>query len=130
VNIIPVDPDANLVTAMRAGAAGLRLGKALIIFPEGERSIDGELKPFRKGSAILSGSLGVPIVPVALDGIFTLWPRSRPFQWHRLLPWRREPVHVRFGPPLTVPPGEYTEGTAALRSSVDGLFTQLKERKS
>src|SRR5688500_1532060 len=44
VNLIPVDPDANLVTAMQAGAAGLRMRKVLILFPEGERSIDGEIK--------------------------------------------------------------------------------------
>ena len=37
INIVPVDPDANLVTAMRAGAAGLRLKKVLMLFPEGER---------------------------------------------------------------------------------------------
>ncbi len=56
INIVPVDPDANLVSAMRAGAAGLRLKKVLMLFPEGERSIDGELKKFRKGAAILVGA--------------------------------------------------------------------------
>src|SRR5262249_38322968 len=76
INIVPVDPDANLVRAMQAGAAGLRRHKVLILFPEGERSIDGEPKKFRKGAAILSSHLGAPIVPVALDGLYTLWPRG------------------------------------------------------
>ena len=50
VNLIPVDPDANLVNAMQAGAAGLRVNKILVLFPEGERSIDGDLKKLRKGA--------------------------------------------------------------------------------
>src|SRR5262249_24574333 len=40
LNIVPVDPDANLISAMQAGATGLRLKKVLVLFPEGERSID------------------------------------------------------------------------------------------
>ncbi len=41
IKVVVVDPDANLVPAMRAGAYGLRHGMALILYPEGERSIDG-----------------------------------------------------------------------------------------
>ncbi len=81
VNLIPVDPDANLATAMQASAAGLRLNKILVLFPEGERSIDGELKKFRKGAPILSAHLDAPIVPVALDGLYELWPRGRSLNW-------------------------------------------------
>ena len=126
VNLIPVDPDANLVNAMLAGAAGLRMGKALVLFPEGERSIDGELKKFRKGASILSAHLDVPIVPVAIDGLFELWPRGRSFNWRALLPWRAKPVRIAFGPPLNVTPGAYTEGTAALRSAVATMFDRMR----
>jgi long-chain acyl-CoA synthetase len=120
-NIVPVDPDANLVTAMRAGASGLRLNRVLMIFPEGERSIDGQLRPFRKGAAILSSHVEAPIVPVAIDGAFALWPRGRPFNWRGLLPWRAAPVRVQFGPPIVVPRGDYVAGTARLREAVEGL---------
>jgi long-chain acyl-CoA synthetase len=126
VNLIPVDPDANLVTAMQAGAAGLRLKKALILFPEGERSIDGELKKFRKGASILAAHLDAPIVPVAMDGLYELWPRGRKFNWRALLPWRSRPVTIEFGPPITVRRGAYTEGTAALRSAVAAMFERHK----
>jgi len=121
INIVPVDPDANLVQAMRAGAAGLREGKVLILFPEGERSIDGTLKRFRKGAAILAGHLGTPIVPVGIDGLFELWPRERPFQWRTLV--RRPRLMVAFGSPLHVARGEYTEGTRALETAVRALAT-------
>ena len=46
---VVVDPDANLVPAMRAGAYGLRHGLALVLYPEGERSIDGTPQDFQEG---------------------------------------------------------------------------------
>ncbi|HUL71820.1 MAG TPA: AMP-binding protein [Vicinamibacterales bacterium] len=126
INIVPVDPDANLVTAMQAGAAGLRLKKVLILFPEGERSIDGDVKTFRKGAAILSSHLDAPIVPVALDGLFDLWPRGRPFNWRGLLPWRARPVTLVFGAPIRVARGEYAEGTRALREAVGKMLEEIR----
>jgi long-chain acyl-CoA synthetase len=127
-NVVPVDPDANLERAMMAGAAGLRMGKILMLFPEGERSIDGELKPFKKGAAILSAHCDVPIVPVAMDGLFTLWPRSRSFQWRQLLPWRAEPVQMTFGSSLRVAPEKYADGTQVLRDAVAQLLNHLRRR--
>ncbi|HUF47481.1 MAG TPA: AMP-binding protein [Vicinamibacterales bacterium] len=125
VNIVPVDPNANLVTAMRAGAAGLRLGKVLILFPEGERSIDGEIKTFRKGAAILASHLDAPIVPVAIDGLFPLWPRGRTLDWRRLRPGATR-VALVFGAPVTVARGAYEAGTTTLRAAVDRLFAGLR----
>jgi long-chain acyl-CoA synthetase len=101
--VIPVDPDSSLVPAMQAGGFGLRHGKILVLFPEGERSIDGTVRAFKKGAAILSHHLGAPIVPVAIDGLYPLWPRNRPINWRLLRPWRRPRVAVRFGLPLPAP---------------------------
>jgi long-chain acyl-CoA synthetase len=100
VNLVPVDPDAGLISAMQAGAYGLRHGRALVLFPEGERSIDGTVKSFKKGASILSHHLHVPIVPVALEGVFEIWPRNRPLDWRRLLPGAGTRVKVVFGPPV------------------------------
>jgi long-chain acyl-CoA synthetase len=127
-NIVPVDPDANLVTAMQVGAAGLRMKKVLVLFPEGERSIDGDLKTFRKGAAILSSHLDAPIVPVALDGLYDLWPRGRPFNWRGLLPWRVTPVTVQFGAPIPVSRGDYAGGTQALRNAVEKMLTSMRSK--
>jgi len=117
INIVPVDPDANLVTAMQAAAVGLRRKKVLMLFPEGERTIDGTLKPFRKGAAILASHLEVPVVPVAIDGIFPLWPRGRVFQWRAFVTWRRR-VTITFAPPVSVERGDYARGTTAIRDAV------------
>lgn len=132
INLIPIDPDTNLVRALQAGAFGLRHGKVLVLFPEGERSIDGEVKTFKKGAAILSIHLGVPIVPIAFDGVYEVWPRGRP-------PQRLAKVQLRFGPPLT-PPGldtasatnretAYAELTEMLRRAVVAMVAELRNRR-
>jgi len=127
-NVIPVDSDSNLESAMKAGAAGLRLGKVLVLFPEGERSIDGELKTFKKGAPILSAHLNAPIIPVAMDGLFDLWPRSRSFQWRRLWPGQGTRVPIEFGASIVVAPGKYAEGTAALRAAVERMMLAFRRK--
>ncbi len=76
LNTIPIDPDTQLTKAMKAGAVGLKYGKILNIFPEGERAFDGDLHGFKKGAAILATELDMPIVPVALDGLYKVWARD------------------------------------------------------
>jgi long-chain acyl-CoA synthetase len=131
LNVVPVDPDANLVPAMQAGAFGLRHRKVLGLFPEGERSIDGTVKKFKKGAAILSQHLGVPIVPVAINGVFEIWPRNRRLEWRRLLPWSGHRVTVSFGPPIPPPAAgrSYAEHTSDLRAAVESLWLEADHRQ-
>jgi long-chain acyl-CoA synthetase len=93
LRVVVVDPDANLVPAMRAGAYGLSHGRVLILYPEGERSIDGTPKKFKKGAAILSIHMQVPIIPVAIEGFYETWPRGKPFQ-------KFAPLRIKFGDPI------------------------------
>jgi long-chain acyl-CoA synthetase len=128
LRLVPVDPDANLVPAMKAGAFGLRQGLILVLFPEGERSIDGTVKRFKKGGPILSRQLDVPIVPVAIHGIFELWPRNRPLNWRLLLPFSGHRLSVAFGEPLRVADdGSYTDSANRLRESVAMLWDRLAQ---
>ena len=90
--IVPIDPNANLVRAMQAGAAGLKQGRSVMIFPEGTRSIDGHVAEFKKGAAILAVELGVPIVPIGIRGSFEAWPRGGSFRLH--------PIEFHFGDPI------------------------------
>ncbi|MDP3718072.1 MAG: AMP-binding protein [Acidobacteriota bacterium] len=119
VNLVPVDADSNLVPAMKAGAFGLSHGKVLVLFPEGERSIDGTVKKFKKGAPILAQHLGVPIVPVAIKGVYEIWPRNRPLNWRRLLPFSGHRVTVAFGEPMRFDEkASYADSTAQLRERV------------
>lgn len=90
--IVSIDPNVNLIRAMQAGAAGLKQGHALLIFPEGTRSIDGHVAEFKKGAAILAYELGVPIVPVGIRGSFEAWARGGGFRLH--------PIEFHFGDPI------------------------------
>ena len=93
-NIVPVDADTALLRALRASAAGLRAGRILNLYPEGQRTFDGALGEFRQGAAILATELNLPIVPVALDGMHRVWSRDS-----KLI--RPAKVKLRFGAPIT-----------------------------
>ena len=113
---------------MRAGAFGLRQGRALILYPEGERSIDGTPKIFKKGAAILSIHMQVPIVPVAIDGFYEAWPRNKPFQ-------SLAPLKIVFGDPILPPPeasseAAYEKLTAELRARVVEMWEQIAREVS
>lgn len=126
LRIIVVDPDANLIPAMRAGAFGLRHGRVLILFPEGERSIDGPPKSFKKGAAILSIHMQVPVVPVAIEGFHDAWPRGKKF-FQKFVP-----LQVVFGDPIFPPPeseaseAAYEKLTAELRGRVFGMWEKVR----
>lgn len=125
-NLVPVDPDSNLVPAMTAGAFGLAHGKILMLFPEGERSIDGTVKKFKKGAPILAQHLGVPIVPVALKGIYEWWPRNQPINWALVAPWSGHRAAIEIGEPMTLAESaNYTDSTTALRERVNAMWTAL-----
>jgi len=126
INLVPVDPDSNLVPAMQAGAFGLRHGKILVLFPEGERSIDGTVKRFKKGAPILARHLGVPIVPVALHGIYEIWPRNRSIKWSALMPGSGHRVTIEFGEPMTFAENEsYADAALRLRERVSEMWTRI-----
>jgi long-chain acyl-CoA synthetase len=69
-----MDLNRNITDSLRMIAAVLRRGKKIVIFPEGARSRDGKLQPFKKSFAIMSKELGVPVVPVAIRGAYEALP--------------------------------------------------------
>lgn len=92
LRVIPVDSARHLVEAMQASAYVLRRGKLLCIFPEGARSITGELREIKKGVVILARELGVPVVPTYIQGSYEAWGPLRPWPKPHL-------IAVTFGPP-------------------------------
>jgi len=129
LRVVVVDPDANLVPAMRAGGYGLRNGRSLILYPEGERSIDGTPRIFKKGAAILSIHMQVPIVPIAIDGFHDAWPRGKRFQ-------KFTPLKMIFGDPIYPPPESeaseeaYTRLIAQTRKRVVDMWEELHGERS
>ncbi|MBP7376806.1 MAG: AMP-binding protein [Pyrinomonadaceae bacterium] len=129
LNVVPVNPDTELMRAMKAGAIGLKAGKVLNIYPEGERAFDGELHGFKKGAAILAAELDVPIVPIAIDGLYKVWPRNS---------WRIRPAKVKMmvGKPFyakDVAGGNghdddaYTAVTAHLKKVIADMIADMRQ---
>lgn len=129
LHVVPVDPDTQLMKAMKAGAVGLKNDKVLNIYPEGERAFDGELHEFKKGAAILASELDLPIVPVALDGVWKVWARRS---------WKIRPakVKIRFGTPFyakDVAPDLkdedlYAAVTAHLKSGIADMIEEMRKK--
>jgi long-chain acyl-CoA synthetase len=98
----------------------------LVLFPEGERSIDGTVKRFKKGAPILARHLEVPIVPVALKGVYEIWPRNRALNWKAWWPWSGHTVRIVFGEPVRVAADEdYADAAQRLRGTVEGMWQQV-----
>ena len=127
IRVVVLDPDANLVPAMRAGYFGLTHGRILILYPEGERTNDGSPRIFRKGAAILSIHSQAPIVPIAIEGFYAAWPRHEKFP-------KFNDLRIVIGKPMQPPPASeatdaaYERLTAELKSTVVGMWQDLRKR--
>ena len=73
---IPIDTENAHTTlaSLGAGVKALRGGMPLFVFPEGGRTSDGHLQPFLAGAAFLAIRAQVPLVPIALTGVYDLLP--------------------------------------------------------
>lgn len=99
LNAIPIERHRVNRRSADMAAEFLETGWNLVIFPEGGRSPDGWLQPFRAGAAYLAVRTGRPVVPVHLHETWRLLPK----EGRRL---RRGRTTVRFGAPLIPDPGE------------------------
>ncbi len=73
----PIDVESVDRAALREATRLLREGQALMIFPEGGRSGDGRVQPFKMGAFRLAVSAGVPVLPVTIAGGHSAWPPTR-----------------------------------------------------
>lgn len=120
--VVPLEPDRALYSSLSFGAWILKNRHNLIWFPEGQRTRDGLLGPFKSGIGLLVTHFDAPIVPVYIDGTY----QSLPYE--NYLP-KRVPVTIRFGKPLSAKElAEQGEGehahqriASALRQAVQSL---------
>ena len=121
----PVRREGSDPRALKTAARLLEEGKALLVFPEGTRSLDGRLGLAKPGVGMLAVMSGAPVVPAYVSGTLEALPKGavRP---------RRSQVSVRFGPALhfKARPGEgrkdhYREAAQEMMRAI----TQLKEQQ-
>ena len=116
---IPIDtanPRATL-SSLGAGVKALRSGMAMFVFPEGGRTSDGELRPFLSGAAYLAIRAQVPLVPIALSGVYELLP----IHTHHFYPGE---LTLKIGEPMETAGmtlRQTDELTARLRAAIENL---------
>jgi long-chain acyl-CoA synthetase len=122
----------NIIAIDRAGEHSLGLRRTiaecrelirtqqvrLIAFPEGTRSIDGELLPFKRGAALLALALALPVVPAYIDGARRSLPKG---SW---IP-KPTPIRVRFG--RTIRPEEWA-AIQGRKARNDYVSRELEQR--
>lgn len=99
---------------LREAGARVRDGANVLVFPEGTRSRDGGLLPFKKGAFVLATAAGVPIVPVAIEGSG----RCMPAAGFRVRPGV---MRIKVGEPIA------TTGAASFKGDIDGLVRHTRE---
>jgi 1-acyl-sn-glycerol-3-phosphate acyltransferase len=114
LGMIPVDRD-NPLEAIELLNAAAREGSSLIIFPEGTRSRDGQLLPFKKGPFIAAIHLKLPIVPVVCVGTSAVMPKGG---YLSIVPGD---VELYIEPPITTETLGYEDRTT-LRDRVRGII--------
>ena len=100
-NCVPISRDRGDIGAMRTVLRMLGEGKAVLMFPEGTRSENGELQEARAGIGMIAARANVPIVPMRIFGTDRALPRGANFPH----PAR---VEIKFGEPFLYPlPAEF-----------------------
>ncbi len=94
-NAVPLREEEGDLGAMRLVIDRLKLGDAVIIYPEGSRTSDGEIHAFKRGATLITKRSGCTVLPVAIDGGYEIWPRTR-----KLPSLFRGPLRVLIGRPI------------------------------
>jgi 1-acyl-sn-glycerol-3-phosphate acyltransferase len=97
---IPIDRKGSGIGGMKETLRRLKKGESVVIFPEGSRSLDGELQPLMKGFCSLARRTSAVLVPVGIEGTYDAMPPKCK------LP-RLGRIHIVFGQPIE--PGEYQD---------------------
>lgn len=120
--LVPVDRHNReaAIESVRAAVDVLHQGLHMFIYPEGTRSVDGKLLPFKKGPFHLAMESGVPVVPMTILGSHEAWPKNRFY----LKPGK---ITVVYHPPID--PRQYSDRDALMQAVRDAIASVLPPDK-
>jgi 1-acyl-sn-glycerol-3-phosphate acyltransferase len=119
LNAHPIHGDGKDMAIFRTVAQLMEEGYKVILFPEGQRSYDGILKPLKQGVALMAIKSHVPIIPCWVEGAHKVWPRGQK------LPRIFGKVRCIFGEPIYPPKTDDTK--KALHEMTEALYEAIRK---
>ena len=120
-NVLPLQFGKG-IEALDSGVKKLKNGEAVIIFPEGKFTPDGNLCKFNRGVGIMAKEANCPIIPFAIKGGFEAWGRNKK------LPKLFKTIVIQFGQPITDLERDEKEIAKELQERVDFIKKSLERR--
>ncbi len=114
LNMYPFGAEVGLENSLRFTGHLLDKGYSVIIFPEGERTLDGKMLPFKEGVGLLALSMDAEILPVKTQGLFKILPRGKSIP-------RFGKVKVKTGIPFKLKKTSYFKATKIIENKVKSL---------
>jgi long-chain acyl-CoA synthetase len=94
LNLFPLPREAAFRKSFSYAGECVDRGYSVLVFPEGHHTTDGELRPFHAGVGLLATRLGIPVVPMRIDGLFEIKQAGKKFA-----PPKK--IRVRIGKPVS-----------------------------
>ncbi len=105
LNLFPLPREAGFRESFAYAGEAVDQGYSVLVFPEGHHTTDGKMRPFRAGVGLLANNLGIPVVPMRIDGLFELKQAGQKFS-------RPFAVQVKIGKPVRFEPRDGAEWIA------------------
>ena len=106
LNLFPLPREGGFRLSFAYAGHAVDQGYSILVFPEGRHTKDGRMNPFRAGIGLLAANLGIPVLPMRIDGLFEFKEAGKRFA----PPWK---ITVRIGEPITFGPDRAPEEIAA-----------------
>lgn len=113
-NVVPVDQERPDMTSLKKMLKLLKEDKPVLLFPEGERTRDGQLLPGKPGVGLLVAKSGKPVIPMRIFGAFEALPINGKL--------KRHPVTIKYGHPI-----DFTEMIKAGKDDKD-IYQKISDR--
>jgi long-chain acyl-CoA synthetase len=107
LNLFPLPRQAGFRDSFVFAGESVDRGYSILVFPEGRHTTDGNLNPFRSGIGLLSENLGIPVLPMRIDGLFEVKQARKRIAG----PYR---ISVKIGSPISFPRGTDPEAIPAI----------------